>query len=131
MSLPVVLVFAVGTGVELFLLTVIADYISIVNTLSEVMFSFLSGIFVGRSWGSEYFEKLQRHLKAREMPSAETLDGGLLAIASMLLITPGIVTDLLAVFLIIPALRSPFHDGAENMIKRKIAVGETYFFFKD
>ena len=52
--------FAIGTGIELWGLKWVSDSISIVNTISLIMFSFLVGIVVSRSYGNECFERIQR-----------------------------------------------------------------------
>lgn len=131
MSLVVAVFFAVGTFVEMYLLTLLSGYISIINTISFVMFTFLIGIVIGRSWGKEFFEKMQWHLKSRSIPGNDVLNGSVMALSSMLLITPGVVTDLIGVLIIIPITRGMFKDIAESMVKKKIASGELYYFFKD
>lgn len=131
MSLTVGLVFAIGTFVEMYLLTVLSGYISILNTLSFIMFTFLIGIIIGRSWGKEDFEKMQWHLKSRSIPGNDALNGSVLGLSSMLLITPGVVTDLIAVFILIPITRDIFKNIAANMAKNRIASGDLYYFFKD
>ena len=63
MSLPVTAFFALGTGIELYGLKFVSDSISILNTVSLVMLTFLIGIVISQSYGKEVFEKMQRHLK--------------------------------------------------------------------
>ena len=130
MSLIVILCFAVGTAVELFSLTWLGNYISILNTVNLIMLTFLVGVVVGRSWGKEVFEKMQWHLKSRTLPEKEALNGAVMAIASMLLITPGIVTDVVGFLILIPIFRGVFKDIALDVVKKKISRGEQYFFFK-
>ena len=100
MSLPITAIFALGTGIELYGLKYVSDGISILNTVSLIMFTFLVGIVVSRSYGKEVFEKMQRQLKSREAPGDEALNGAVMGVASMLLITPGVVTDLVGLFII-------------------------------
>ena len=82
MSLAVVLFFAIGTLGEVYLLTVVSGYISIINTLSLIMFTFLVGNIIGRSWGKEYFEKMQWHLRSRSVPADEVLNGSVMALST-------------------------------------------------
>ncbi len=131
MSLLVLLFFAVGTVVELYGLTWLSDYISILNTVNMLMLTLLVGVVVGRSWGKEVFKKMQWHLKSRTLPGKDVLNGAVMAVASMFLITPGAVTDLLGFLILIPVFRGVFHDIALGLIKKKIAQGESYFFFKN
>jgi UPF0716 protein FxsA len=130
-SLIVTLCFAVGTVVELYGLTWLGNYISILNTVNMIMLTFLVGVVVGRSWGKEAFQKMQWHLKSRTLPEKEALNGAVMAVASMFLITPGIVTDLLGLLILIPIFRGVFKDIALDLVKNKISRGEQYFFFKN
>ena len=131
MSLTVVLSFAVGTFIEIYFLKVISGYISILNTLSLIMFTFLIGNIIGRSWGKEFFEKMQWHLRSRSIPGDDVLNGSVMALSGMMLVTPGVVTDLIGVLILFPVTRGIFKDIAKNMVRKKIARGELYYFFKD
>ncbi len=131
MSLPVVAVFALGTGVELYGLKYVSDVISILNTVSLIMFTFLVGIVVSRSYGAEVFEKMQRQLKSREVPGNEALNGAVMGVASMLLITPGVVTDIIGLLIMTPLTRGLFIKIAADITRDRIQSGQPYFFFKD
>ena len=126
-----ILGFAAGGVIELYVLLELNELISGVNTFSILMLMFLVGIIVGRSWGNECFEKLQWHLKSQTMPSDEVLNGALMAFASMLLITPGVISDVVGLLILIPSSRGLFKKIFSDMVKSKISRGETYFFFKD
>ena len=110
MFLQVTAFFAIGTGIELYGLKWVSDSISIVNTISLIMFSFLVGIVVSRSYGNECFERIQRSLKSREVPADDVLNGAVMSLCSMLLITPGVVTDTIGLLIMIPATRGIFKD---------------------
>ena len=131
MSLPVTAFFALGTGVELYGLKFVSDSISILNTVSLVMLTFLIGIVISQSYGKEVFEKMQRHLKSREAHGDEALNGAVMGVAGMLLITPGAVTDIIGILIMIPLTRGMFKQIALNVTKNRIQSGQPYFFFKD
>ena len=131
MFLPITAFFAIGTGVEIYGLKWVSESISIINTISLVMFSFLVGIVVSRSYGNECFERIQRSLKSREIPADEVLNGAVMSLCSMLLITPGVVTDTVGLLIMIPATRGIFKNIALNLTRKKIQTGQQYFFFKD
>ena len=131
MSLPITAIFALGTGIELYGLKFVSDSISILNTVSLVMFTFLVGIVISRSYGKEVFEKMQRQLKSREAPGEEALNGAVMGVASMLLITPGVVTDVIGILIMTPLTRGVFKQIALNIAKNRIDSGQPYFFFKD
>ena len=131
MFLPVTAFFAIGTGVELYGLKWVSESISIINTISLVMFSFLVGIVVSRSYGNECFERIQRSLKSRESPADEVLNGAVMSLCSMLLITPGVVTDTIGLLIMIPVTRGIFKSIAFNLTRKRIQAGQQYFFFRD
>ena len=56
--LSVTAFFALGTGIELYGLKWVSESISIMNTISWIMFSFLVGIVVSRSYGDECFQRI-------------------------------------------------------------------------
>ena len=123
--------FAIGTVIELCGLKWTSESLSIINTVSLIMLTFLIGIVVSRSYGNECFERIQRSLKSREAPADDVLNGAVMSLCSMLLITPGVVTDMIALLIMIPATRGLFKDMALNLTKKRIQSGQTYFFFKD
>ena len=129
--LPIATFFALGTGIELYGLKWISESISIMNTISWVMFSFLVGIIVSRSYGDECLERIQRSLKSREAPVDDVLNGAVMSLCSMLLITPGLITDAIGLLIMIPATRGLFKGMALNFTQKKIQAGQQYFFFKD
>ena len=131
MSLAITAFFALGTGIELYGLKFVSDSISVLNTVSLVMLTFLIGIIVSQSYGKEVFEKMQRHLKSREAPGDEALNGAVMGVAGMLLITPGAVTDIIGLLIMIPITRGIFKQIASNISKKRIESGQPYFFFKD
>ena len=123
--------FALGTGIELYGLKWASESISIINTISWVMFSFLVGIIVSRSYGDECLERIQRSLKSREAPVDDVLNGAVMSLCSMLLITPGLITDAIGLLIMIPATRGLFKGMALNLTQKRIQAGQQYFFFKN
>jgi len=49
----------------------------------------------------------------------------------MFLITPGVVTDVIAFLIMIPLSRGIFKQMALNISMKRIQSGQPYFFFKD
>jgi UPF0716 protein FxsA len=126
-----IVIFLAGSAVELFGLLQLSSAISSLNTISIIMLSFLTGIVVSRSYGKEFYEKLQWHLKSRTKPSEEVCNGAVMLTASIMLITPGPISDLLGLLILIPATRGLFKGFTFSWVNRKIANGELYFFYKD
>jgi UPF0716 protein FxsA len=131
MSLIVTATFAIGTAVEMGVLIYLSKSIDTITLINEIMLTFLIGIVVGRSYGKEFFEKMQWHLKSKTMPAKDILNGAVMTIASMMLITPGIVTDIAGLLVIIPMTRGMFIDMAANFARKRTSSGELFYFFKN
>ena len=118
------------TGVEILSLTWLAGEITILNTLSMTMLTLLLGVINGRGYGQEWFGKMQWHLKSGTLPSDEVVNGAVMNIGSKMLLTPGVVTDVLGLLIIFPKTRFIAKNIAIKLFKSKLSSGEQWFFFK-
>ncbi len=130
MIVPIVILL-IGSVVEVYSLIWLASEISILNTVSLIMFTLLLGVINGRSYGQEWFEKLHWHLKSGTLPSDEAVNSAVMNVGSKLLLTPGVVTDILGLLIIIPQTRFIARNIAMSLFKKKLSCGEQWFFFED
>lgn len=124
-------ILTVGTAVEILSLTWLGTQISVLNTISFTMFTLLLGVINGRSYGEEWYEKIQWHLKSGTEPTDDVLTGTVMNVGSKLLLTPGLVTDILGFLIILPQTRFISKNIALNFFKKKLSRREQWFFFKD
>ena len=127
----IILGFMALAGVEMFSLYITAQYLSIINTISLIMLTFLIGIVLGRSYEEEWWGKLQWHLRSREPASDEVLNGAVMVMGSKLLMTPGTLTDLIGLIIVFPKTRFIAKSIARKLLKNRISEGKSYFFFQD
>jgi len=119
----------VTTVVEIFSLTWLGTQISVLNTISLTMFTLLLGVINGRSYGEEWFEKMQWHLKSGTLPSEDVVNGAVMNVGSKLLLMPGLVTDVLGLLIVFPKTRFIAKSIALNLFKKKLSRREQWFFF--
>jgi UPF0716 protein FxsA len=131
MSLLVVFLFMLGTAVELYGLLGLSSVVGSLNTISLTMFAFLTGVFVNRSWDSDCFTAIYTKLRMREFPSDEEIHASVMALAGWLFITPGPVSDVAALIIIIPYTRDKIKGVVRGMLEKRIAIGQQYFLFKN
>lgn len=125
------IVLTLGTAVEILSLTWLGTQISVLNTISVTMLTLLLGVINGRSYGEEWYEKIQWHLKSGTEPSDDVVNGAVMNVGSKLLLTPGLVTDILGFLIIIPQTRFISKSIALKLFKSKMQRREQWFFFKD
>lgn len=91
--------------VELTLLLLLGHYTNVATTVAFVLVTGLVGAIMLRWQGLQAWRRVQEDLAARRMPTESLVDGLLIVFASLLLITPGVLTDLVGITLLIPWFR--------------------------
>jgi UPF0716 protein FxsA len=80
------------------------------------------GTVLARWQGWRAMERIREDTRAGRMPAGAIIDGVLIFIAGLLLVTPGVLTDLVGIALLIPPLRSLVKRGVAAWIKRNLEV---------
>lgn len=71
-----------------------------------VLFTALAGAALTRTQGWRVVRRIQDELRAGRLPAGALLDGLLILVAAVLLITPGVITDVVGLLLLFPPVRS-------------------------
>lgn len=87
-----------------------------VGTVALVVLTALVGGLLVRAEGRHTIRKIQRDVARGGLPADELLDGGLLIAAGVSLLTPGLVTDLLGVLLVVPVTRWPVRGALKRWL---------------
>ncbi|WP_459192699.1 FxsA family protein [Halosimplex sp. J119] len=72
-----------------------------------VVLTALLGMLLVRAEGRHTVRRIQQKLATGELPTDELLDGAFLLVAGALTLTPGLVTDVIGILLVVPFTRSP------------------------
>ncbi len=117
-----VLLFTVLPAIELVLLIEIGSNIGAGNTLFIIIFTGVLGAYLARLQGFLVLRKIQGDLNQGIMPSSELMDGLMILVGGIVLLTPGFITDALGFLLLIPwtriIIKKLFARKFENMIAR-------------
>ena len=100
------LVFLLVPIAELYLIVQVAGTIGVPETLLLLIGISLLGAWLAKIAGISVLARLQRTIRAGKVPSAEVVDGGLVLLAGALMITPGFLSDMLAIVLLLPPSRA-------------------------
>ncbi len=98
-------IFIVVPLVELALLFYVAQLTDWIFTLGLVIFTGSLGMFLARRQGLRTLAHIRQELAAGKMPTDSLLDALMILIAGLVLMTPGILTDILGFALLIPPSR--------------------------
>jgi UPF0716 protein FxsA len=107
MLLRLLLLFTLIPLVELALLIWLADKggLGWGGTLGLILFTGVVGAALARHEGLRCLHTIRQKLAAGELPGDALLDGLIIFLAGALLITPGVLTDLLGFALLLPPFR--------------------------
>lgn len=102
------LLFLVVPFVELVLLLYIAELTDWRIAIGLVVVTGIAGSLLARSQGIRVFHRIRSESAAGRVPAEALLDALMIFVAGALLLTPGVLTDLLGFALLIPASRKYF-----------------------
>ena len=117
------LLFTLVPLLELYILIKIGSYLGAFQTVALVVLTALLGIAVVRFEGLRTLQQIRQSLSQGILPAEEMVDGVLIFIGGILLIIPGVLTDLLALVLLIPYSRTIFKRWLRRRFDRMIATG--------
>jgi len=101
-----VLLFIVVPIIELFVIIQVGGAIGVLPTIGLLLLDSIVGSVLMRSQGRAVWRNFQAATAAGKVPAREVLDGALVIFGGALLLTPGFVTDLLGVLLLLPPTRA-------------------------
>jgi UPF0716 protein FxsA len=105
MALVLVILFVVVPIAELYVLIQIGQAIGLPATIGLLILDSVLGAALMRSQGRAAWMRLQNALAEGRVPGREVLDGALVIFGGALLLTPGFLSDILGLILLLPPTR--------------------------
>ncbi len=121
------LIFFIIPLVELYFLIKIGSIIGPFNTIMLIVTTALLGGYFAKREGLKTLYKIRESMLQGIMPAEELIDAALIFIGGLLLLTPGFITDISGILLIIPSSREVFKRYCRKWIKIKIEKSITYY----
>ena len=94
--------------IEIYLFIKIGSQIGAISTISLILFTAILGVFYARYEGFNTLRSAISQLVKNEIPFYEIISGAAIAIAALLLILPGFLTDFIGLLIIFPPTRKLF-----------------------
>ena len=105
MLLPLFFLFTVVPLVELYFLFQIGDAFGWANTFLLVILTGVVGAYMARSQGRQIMMQVQKELANGGVPADGLVNGLLVFLGGILLITPGVFTDVVGFCFVMPVTR--------------------------
>jgi UPF0716 protein FxsA len=106
MLLPLVLLFIVVPIAELAVIIQVGQAIGVWWTIAILIADSILGSVLMRAQGRAAWRRFNDAVRAGRVPAREVLDGALIVFGGLLLLTPGFLTDILGLVLLIPPTRA-------------------------
>jgi UPF0716 protein FxsA len=119
-----VLLFIVVPIVELFVIIQVGEAIGVLPTIALLIADSVLGSLLMRSQGRAAWRRFNAAVAERRVPHREVLDGVLVIFGGALLLTPGFVTDVLGIVLLLPPTRALVRGlVARRVVPRLVVSG--------
>jgi len=117
-----VLLFIVVPIAELFVIIKVGELIGVVPTLVLLLADALLGSMLLKHQGRGAWRRFNAALAARRFPGREVADGVLIVIGGTLLLTPGFITDVFGLFLLVPPTRALARRALKRLMIGRFGV---------
>ena len=91
--------------IELYLLVMIGARIGFLPTIGLIVFTGILGASLARQQGVSTLSRIQSEIKSGRPPTDELIEGALIVIGGIVLLTPGVLTDLFGFAMMVPKFR--------------------------
>jgi UPF0716 protein FxsA len=122
-----VLLLIVMPIVEIYVIIQVGQAIGALWTIALLIADSLIGARLLRWQGRTAWRRFQEAVAAGRMPHNEVIDGVMIAVGGTLLLTPGFITDVFGLLLLLPPARAVIRRAVTRSIRRRGTVTRVVF----
>jgi UPF0716 protein FxsA len=124
--LALLALFIVVPLAELYVILKVGDAIGVVPTIALLAVDSVLGSLLLRAQGRSVWRQFNETMAAGRVPHRELIDGVLVIFGGAFLITPGFLTDIVGLTLLIPPTRAVIRRLLARRLGRRITTREPY-----
>ena len=117
------ILFIVVPVIELVLLIEIGQRVGTLATIGLIIGTGVVGASMARQQGISTLGRLRKDLDAGRLPAEPIVDGVLILVAAALLLTPGVLTDLVGFLCLVPNCRRLLKRALKRRFERAVQEG--------
>ncbi|WP_218354163.1 FxsA family protein [Alteromonas lipotrueiana] len=117
------LLFAILPIIEIAILVKVGGIIGGWNTIALVIITAFIGAYMVRREGLQTLQKAQAKMQQNELPGSEMVQGLMLVVAGVLLVTPGFMTDIIGMLFVFPGSRHFIAGHISKHMKTRVVAG--------
>ena len=116
-------IFILVPLLEIYILIESGRIIGIGSTVTLIVLTGISGAWLARNQGLDMLRRIQSEVENNHMPTVSLLNGFLVLVGGVLLLTPGFFTDAVGFSFLIPATRQFWLATLKTWLEKKIQQG--------
>lgn len=121
-----VVLFIVVPIVELAVIIQVGQTIGVVPTIVSLLVISFAGSWLVKREGLGVWRRFRHQMEAGRVPGKELADGVMILLAGALLVTPGFVTDVFGILLLLPPVRAAIRASALRRISDRVHIIRRY-----
>ena len=118
--------FLIVPAIELYLIIEVSHQIGFGNTLIALLFISVIGAWMVKREGLEIIRKAQIELANGQLPGKQIVEGLLILLAGVLMLTPGFATDAIGLLLLFPLTRIMLRSFLTRRFVKKLKTGQAF-----
>ncbi len=122
------LLFTLVPIVELMILVDLGGAIGLAPTLGIVILTGALGAWAARTQGFYVVSRIQAEMAGGRLPGAEMVEGAMVLVGGVLLLTPGLLTDAAGFALMVPAMRAVLRGWLTRKFEKMIKEGKVHVY---
>lgn len=119
MAVVLFLVFLVVPFLELFVILQVGRAIGALDTVALLVVVSMIGAWLVKREGLSVVRRAQERVAQGAVPGRELVDGVMILFAGALLITPGFLSDVVGVLLLLPPVRAALRGSVTRRLSRR------------
>jgi UPF0716 protein FxsA len=116
------LLFIVVPIAELYVIIQVGSAIGVLPTLAILLADAVLGAWLLRAQGRAVWRRFNAAIAEGRFPGREAADGVMVAVGGTLLLTPGFITDIFGLLLLVPPTRALIRRGLWWFLRRRVVV---------
>lgn len=122
MALLVLIGLVLGAVLEVWVAIRVADVIGALPTAALLLLSAIAGANVLRRGAPMAWRRIAEASRTGERVGRQVLDGGLIVVAGLLLLVPGLISGVLGALLLLPPVRAVVRPGLAFLVLRRVSL---------
>ena len=129
MLAKLILLFVGIPFIEIMILIKLGEVFGFWNTILLVVGTGVLGAYLAKAQGFWIWLQIQQELQKGRMPAEKLIDGFLILSGGIVLLTPGLLTDIFGFAMLVPFSRNMFKKWSRSKLEMMIQTHETKMTF--